>query len=45
MVRCLELPIDLICPGHREPLVRNVHAECLRMRDYLRDGGKWPLFG
>jgi glyoxylase-like metal-dependent hydrolase (beta-lactamase superfamily II) len=45
MARCLELPIDFICPGHREPLTRNVHAERRRMRDYLRGGGKWPLLG
>jgi hypothetical protein len=45
MVRCLSLPIDFVCPGHREPLVRNVREECERMRDYVAGGGKWPIFG
>ena len=45
MGRCLETPSDFICPGHREPLVRNVHAECQRMQNYLRERGKWPLLG
>lgn len=45
MLRCLELPIDAVCPGHREPLVENVPAECWRMREYIRQGGPWPLLG
>lgn len=45
MMRCLEMPIQFICPGHREPLTRNVAAECERMRELLRSGAAWPLFG
>jgi glyoxylase-like metal-dependent hydrolase (beta-lactamase superfamily II) len=44
MLRLLELPIENICPGHREPLT-NAGAECQRMREYLINGGKWPLLG
>jgi glyoxylase-like metal-dependent hydrolase (beta-lactamase superfamily II) len=45
MLRCLDRPIDFICPGHREPLMRNTAAECERMRSYLANGQRWPLFG
>lgn len=45
MQRCLALPIDSICPGHREPLMRNARAECSRMKAHLDANGHWPLFG
>jgi glyoxylase-like metal-dependent hydrolase (beta-lactamase superfamily II) len=45
MLTSLELPIQFICPGHREPLTQNVEAECERMRGLLRSGVAWPLFG
>lgn len=45
MLRCLELPIKMICPGHREPLGAGVQAECDRMREHLLGGGRWPIFG
>lgn len=45
MVRCLQLPIDFVCPGHREPLTENVSAECDRMRKHLLGGGRWPILG
>jgi glyoxylase-like metal-dependent hydrolase (beta-lactamase superfamily II) len=45
MGRCLSLPIDFICPGHREPLTRDAQAECERMRAHLDRNGHWPLFG
>lgn len=45
MLRCLDLPIDFVCPGHREPLTRNVREECRRLRDHLEAGGRWPLLG
>jgi glyoxylase-like metal-dependent hydrolase (beta-lactamase superfamily II) len=45
MERCLSLDIKVLCPGHREPLVDGVGAECNRMRRHLADGGYWPLLG
>jgi glyoxylase-like metal-dependent hydrolase (beta-lactamase superfamily II) len=43
--RCLREDIQLICPGHREPLVKNVRKECERLQAYLEAGGRWPLLG
>jgi len=45
MERCLSLDIQVLCPGHREPLTDGVKAECARMRRYVSDGGRWPLLG
>ena len=45
MLRCLFLPIAAVCPGHREPLTKNVADECQRLREYVLNGGNWPLFG
>jgi len=47
MERCLEpgRPVEVLCPGHREPLVREVGARCEEMRRYLAGGGAWPLLG
>jgi glyoxylase-like metal-dependent hydrolase (beta-lactamase superfamily II) len=45
MKKCLELEIDVLCPGHRNPLTENVAAECKRMREYLTSGGHWPILG
>jgi glyoxylase-like metal-dependent hydrolase (beta-lactamase superfamily II) len=45
MERCLSLDIQVLCPGHREPLTAGVAAECDRMRRHLSDGGRWPLLG
>jgi len=36
---------DILCPGHREPLVRDVAARCEEMRRYLGAGGPWPFLG
>jgi glyoxylase-like metal-dependent hydrolase (beta-lactamase superfamily II) len=44
-LRCLREQSAFICPGHRGPLVENVSEECRRLREYLEDGGRWPLFG
>src|SRR5262249_43922639 len=38
-------PLEGLCPGHPEPLVRDVEARCAEMRRYLDSGGKWPLLG
>lgn len=45
MLRCLELPIQFVCPGHRRPLAQDVAGQCARMRDRLLNGGRWPLLG
>jgi len=37
--------IDVLCPGHREPLVQGVAARCEEMRRYLAAGGAWPFLG
>lgn len=43
--KCLALDPAIICPGHREPMVKGVEAACGVMRGYLRRGGPWPLLG
>ena len=45
MVRLMELPLEAVCPGHREPLTKRVSEECLRMRELLKHQENWPLFG
>lgn len=45
MMRCLELEIDYLCPGHRGPLTTNLREQCSAMMRYLNSNGKWPLFG
>jgi glyoxylase-like metal-dependent hydrolase (beta-lactamase superfamily II) len=45
VVRCLDRPIEYICPGHRQPLTRNVEAERVRLLAHARSGAPWPLFG
>jgi glyoxylase-like metal-dependent hydrolase (beta-lactamase superfamily II) len=45
MEKCLGLEVNVLCPGHRQPLTENVAVECRRMRDYLMSGGTWPIFG
>ncbi|HVE87684.1 MAG TPA: hypothetical protein VND93_32725, partial [Myxococcales bacterium] len=37
--------VDVLCPGHREPMTRQVRERCEQMRQYLRGGGAWPLLG
>lgn len=44
-LRCLREPVKIVCPGHRAPLTENVTQECLRLRDYLENGGRWPILG
>jgi glyoxylase-like metal-dependent hydrolase (beta-lactamase superfamily II) len=44
-VRCLGQRAKIMCPGHRIPLTENVKEECLRLRNYLEAGGRWPLLG
>lgn len=45
MIKCLQLEIDAVCPGHRQPLTTNVHAACAEMLRYLRQDKPWPLLG
>jgi glyoxylase-like metal-dependent hydrolase (beta-lactamase superfamily II) len=45
VLRCLDRPIEFVCPGHREPLVHNGPEECARLREYVKGGGRWPLLG
>ncbi|HUQ87533.1 MAG TPA: MBL fold metallo-hydrolase [Vicinamibacterales bacterium] len=45
MRRVLALRPEIVCPGHREPLVANVPAAVEAMQRHLASGGKWPLFG
>jgi glyoxylase-like metal-dependent hydrolase (beta-lactamase superfamily II) len=47
MERCLDRGrvVEVLCPGHREPLTREVPARCAQMREYLAGGGAWPLLG
>jgi glyoxylase-like metal-dependent hydrolase (beta-lactamase superfamily II) len=46
MERLLGHSFDVLCPGHREPLTRDVPARCEEMRRYLASGaGGWPFLG
>jgi glyoxylase-like metal-dependent hydrolase (beta-lactamase superfamily II) len=45
MARCLDRPIDHVCPGHREPLAREAQPQCERLRAHVLAGGHWPLLG
>lgn len=44
MTACLAHRPEIVCPGHREPLV-NAGTACDVMRDHLALGGAWPLLG
>lgn len=45
MRACLDLDFDLLCPGHRIFIDRDVKERCAQMREYIDGGGKWPLLG
>lgn len=45
MRRCMTRPIDFVCPGHREPLMKNSAAEVERFRALLASDQPWPFFG
>lgn len=45
MVRCLDRPIEHLCPGHRMPLSTNVSARCGELLERLRMNAPWPFFG
>jgi glyoxylase-like metal-dependent hydrolase (beta-lactamase superfamily II) len=44
LAECLARSPEIVCPGHREPLV-DARPACERMRAYLAAGGTWPLLG
>lgn len=44
-IDCLQFELESICPGHREPLTRNVKEECERFLQYAKSDAPWPLFG
>jgi len=45
MEKILALQPQIVCPGHREPLVIGAAAACGLMRDHIAAGGHWPLLG
>src|SRR3954453_5015402 len=45
MLRCLELPVPYLCPGHREPLISNVQEEFDALKKRIESGERWPLLG
>ena len=45
MKKCLSFDVNVLCPGHRVPLVKEVPRRCDEMLDYLDSAGRWPLLG
>jgi glyoxylase-like metal-dependent hydrolase (beta-lactamase superfamily II) len=45
MQRCLDRELRIICPGHREPLLRDVEPQRRKLLDRLKTDERWPLFG
>jgi glyoxylase-like metal-dependent hydrolase (beta-lactamase superfamily II) len=45
VVKCLQRKIDLLCPGHREVLIKDTQVKCQRLADYAATSKPWPLFG
>jgi len=37
--------ITIICPGHREPLIKSTSSEIIRFADQIKKMKKWPLLG
>lgn len=42
--RLLELDVEFLCPGHREPIV-DARKALVRFREDLRRSSRWPLLG
>jgi len=42
---CLSLDIEVLCPGHRTPMVEQVPRKCQQMLAHIDRGGYWPLLG
>jgi glyoxylase-like metal-dependent hydrolase (beta-lactamase superfamily II) len=45
ILSCLNRPIKIVCPGHREPLISNAHQECERLREHAGSNKPWPFWG
>jgi len=45
VVKCLSREIDLLCPGHREPLTRETGRRCRELARLAASRAPWPLFG
>lgn len=45
MLRCLDLPLRAVCPGHRYPLIDPSAAEIERARGVLERLRWWPIVG
>ena len=45
MQKVLSRDIEVICPGHRQPLSKNVKSEIKRISDYLNANNDWPYWG
>ncbi len=45
MRRLLSMDIDVLCPGHRGPLTKNVSSLCQEMARNMDRGEPWPLLG
>lgn len=45
MLRCLERPLEHLCPGHRLPLSNATAARCEEMQKRLLANADWPAFG
>lgn len=44
-IDCMGFDLEHVCPGHREPLSKDVQMECDRFRKYAQSNAPWPLFG
>lgn len=42
---CLNREIDIVCPGHRQPLTKRVAEERQRLLRVLNKSDDWPLLG
>jgi glyoxylase-like metal-dependent hydrolase (beta-lactamase superfamily II) len=45
IARCLELPIEHVCPGRREPLSDRAGEKARATRSRILTGARWPLLG
>lgn len=45
MLKCLDLPLKAVCPGHRYPLVNPPEVELLRFRKRVEEMRWWPIIG
>lgn len=45
MQRCLNRPLAVICPGHRQPLTRDVEGQRQALLAKLQADETWPFFG